>query len=383
MSPQSSSLGLIGGDLFKSSTLRSGFRSGIYRPEDNAFIRNYAENVDNFYYTGNSFTYGTTVFSDPFSLSGIYIKPELDRIYACSGSASDSNNSVTSDNTMHLKYFSQNGKVSSITSPITTRKVAWITGSFNNTTTWNSEPTGLSFKPDGSQVILCGNLVTIYSFSTTTEGPIIFQYSLGTNWNISTTQGSGVGQTVTFLGSNYTIYDTTPDFYGPGPKIYGFGTSSTDRIYDIFIHPDGTTFYYLMGGSNVSTLYQGSISSTWDIGTDGSNLTLNTASLTLDTSIAGGFTWVGYFSGISFNSTGTKLYVISKAYGGIIYQYNLSTPWQISTASFKTFLYVGQFKSEIQGAPQGIIMLPDGESMICAGLNGSTGKLYEYSLLPY
>jgi len=384
MSPQSSSLGLIGGDFFKDSTTRSGFRSGIYRPEDNAYIRNYAENIENFYYTGNSFTYPSTS-SAPAYLSGIFIKPELDRIYACSGSTQDTNGSVSTDNSIHMNYFGQNGKVSTITSSTTKQVTKWITGSFNNTLSWYPEPSGLSFKPDGTQLILAGNLVTVNASGTTiTRGPVIFQYSIssGNAWNPNQIEGYGVGQTFTFLGNGYTVYDVSTLFTVAPYKIYGFN-STTTRIYDIFIHPDGTTFYYLMGGSNVSTLYQGSISSTWDIGTDGSNLTLNTASLTLDTSVTSGFTGVGYFSGITFNSTGTKLYVISKAYGGTIYQYNLSTPWQISTASFKTFLYVGQFKSEIQGSSQGIIMLPDGETVICAGLNSFTGKLYEYSVLPY
>ena len=382
MSPQSSSLGLIGGDFFKYPYFRVRNKSGIYRPEDNVYVKNYAGNIDSFYYAAQFF-YGTSTY-DPTSLSGIYIKPELDGIYACGGSTSDANKSITTDNGIYLKYFSKNGRVSSITSEIDMQPVAWITGSFSSQRTWNPEPTGISFKPDGSQVILCGNLVTIVSGTTTTRGPIIFQYSLGTNWDINTIQGSGVGQTFTFLGSNYTIYNVDSDLYGPGPtKIYGFGTSSTDRIYDMFIHSDGTKFYYLMGGSNISTLYQGSISSSWDIGTDGGNLTFNTASLTIDPTLVSSFSLIGYFSGITFNHTGTKLYVISKSYGGVIFQYNLGTPWEINTATFNTFLYVGQFKGEITGSPQGIIMLPDGETMKCAGLNSTTGKLYEYSLLLY
>jgi len=126
MSPQSSSLGLIGGDFFKDSTTRSGFRSGIYRPEDNAYIRNYAENIENFYYTGNSFTYPSTS-SAPAYLSGIFIKPELDRIYACSGSTQDTNGSVSTDNSIHMNYFGQNGKVSTITSSTTKQVTKWIT----------------------------------------------------------------------------------------------------------------------------------------------------------------------------------------------------------------------------------------------------------------
>lgn len=386
MSPQSSSLGLIGGDFFKHSDSRSGFRSGIYRPEDNAFIRNYAENIDNFYYTGNKFTYPNTT-GNPNYLSGIYIRPQLDRIYACGGNSGDLNGALSTDNQISLKYLTENGKISSITSTTAGKKITWITGTFNNTIGWYPEPCGLSFKPDGTQIILCGNLSSSSTFTSTTRGPIFFQYSIpsGDAWDSTKIVGDQDG-TFVFLGSTYFTYTGGIGslFWYPPDKIYGFGYTSGDpRIYDMFVHPDGTTFYYLMGGSNVSTLYQGSISSAWDIGNAGGNLTLNTASLTLDTSVTSGFTGVGYFSGITFNSTGTKLYVISKAYGGTIYQYNLSTPWQISTASFKAFLYVGQFKAEIAGESHGIIMLPDGETIICASLEGFIGRLYEYSVLPY
>lgn len=384
MSPQSSSLGLIGGDFFRSSTLRSGFRSGIYRPEDNAFIRNYAENIDNFYWTGNTFTYPSTSTA-PAYLSGIFIKPELDRIYACGGSTQDINGSFSTDNAIYMNSFGENGKISTINSSTTEQLVTWITGSFNNTLSWYPEPSGFSFKPDGTQLIICGNLMTSTSGGTSVaRGPIIFQYSIpsGNAWNPNQIQGYRTNEIFTFLGFNYIVYTVNVQF-GPAPtKIYGFNSTAT-RIYDIFVHPDGTTFYYLMGGSNVTTLYQGSISSAWDIGSAGGNLNLNTASLIINPDLVSSFSLIGYFSGITFNSTGTKLYVISKSYGGTIFQYNLGTPWQINTASFDRFLVVGQYKGEITGSPQGIIMLPDGETMICAGLNVFTGKLYEYSVLPY
>ena len=53
MSPQNSTLGLMGG-VFKSTFNRAGQRSGIYRPEDNAYIRNYVDRIDNFFYTINN-----------------------------------------------------------------------------------------------------------------------------------------------------------------------------------------------------------------------------------------------------------------------------------------------------------------------------------------
>lgn len=377
MSPQNSTLGLIGGN-FESTSFRSRFRSGIYRLEDTAYIRNYAENIDNFYYTGTKFSYPDTT-SDPSYLSGIWIRPDLSAMHYCSGSISDTPGSVSTENMIGFNYFqSALGDISNLSTSTSSRYIPWVTGTSSSSISWYPEATGLSYKSDGSKVILCGNLVSVVNGSTTTRGPIIFQYSFDSPYSFADMNGSSV---FTYSGTNYNVYLATIGtqfFYAP-EKSYKFGTSSTDKIDDIFVHPDGLVFYYLRN----NVLYQGSISSAWDIGTEGSNLNVNTGSLTINPNLVSELSLTGRFSGISFNYTGTKLYLISKLYGGTIFQYNLSTPWDITTSYFKTFLYVGQFENEIEGTSNGIIMFPDGETVICAGLNGFVGSLYEYKILPY
>jgi len=383
MSPQNSTLGLIGGD-FQYSTVRSGFRSGMYRPEDNAYIRNYAEMVDSFFYTGNVFTYSGA--DAPNYLSGIFIDQSLTRLFSCGGYTVDNVLVPSTDNSVYLNLFSEEGRVLSLGTS-SKRSLAWITGFFNNTISWYPNQSGLSFKPDGTKLIMSGNLVSTTTFTTQDRGPIIIQYSLSTPWDIQTITGSS---TWNYGGTNYPIYTTSSQFWYAPEKSYNFGTSSdTTKIQDIFVHPDGLVFYYLRN----NVLYQGSISSAWDIGTSGANLNVNTASLTIDPNLVSSFSGTGYFSGFSFNSTGTKLYVISSVEfqvslnvfksGATIFQYNLSTPWSISTASFKTFLTVSEFDDEMTGAAQGLVMLPDGETMICASLKTFIGRLYEYKVLPY
>lgn len=381
MSPQNSTLGLMGGD-FKSTFNRAGQRSGIYRPEDNAYIRNYVNRIDNFFYTGNSFTYTGT--SSPSTLSSIFIRPNNTQLFSCSGFDTDGQRTVSNDSSaIFSNTFTKAGQISTLSS--TTKKpTAWQTGGSSGTV-WYPEPLGLSFSPDGTQLILCGNLVEIPFASTPIDrGPIIYQYTLSTPWDITTIDGSS---TWSYGGTNYGAVTINPTFYSnPPSKIYYFETppanitpTSSLKVQDIFVHPDGLVFYYIRN----NILYQGSISSAWDIGVNGANLNTNIASLTIDPNLVSSATFIGSFSGFTFNTTGTKLYVTSRLYGGTILQYNLNTAWDITTASFETFLYVGQFKSESQGTGKRAIMLDDGETMIHSTVNGTTSILYEYKLLPY
>lgn len=383
MSPQNSTLGLIGGD-FQYSTVRSGFKSGMYRPEDNAYIRNYAEMVDNFFYTGNVFTYSGS--NAPNYLSGIFIDQSLTRLFSCGGYTVDNSLVPSTDNSVYLNLFSEEGRVLSLGTS-SKRTLPWITGTFNNTISWWPNQSGLSFKPDGTKLIMSGNLVSTTTFTTVDRGPIIIQYSLSTPWDIQTITGSSIWN---YDGTNYSIYTTSSQFWDAPEKSYNFGFTSgnTTKIQDIFVHPDGLVFYYLRN----NILYQGSISSAWDIGTSGANLNINTASLSIDSNLVSSSALTSPFSGFTFNATGTKLYLISgteysvssqSRSGAVIFQYNLSTPWSISTASFKTFLTVTGFDAEMVGRAQGLLMLPDGETMICASLEGFIGRLYEYKVLPY
>lgn len=379
MSPQNSTLGLMGGD-FQYSTVRSGFRSGMYRPEDNAYIRNYAEMVDNFFHTGNVFTYPGS--NPPLQLSGIFLDSSSSRLFSCGGYTVDNSTLPSTDNSIYLNNFGGSADISTL-GPTTKKTLAWITGTFNNTISWYPNQSGLSLKPDGSKLIMSGNLVSTTTFSTVDRGPIIMQYSLSTPWDIETITGSS---TWNYGGTNYSIYTTSSQFWYAPEKSYNFGFTSgnTTKIQDIFVHPDGLVFYYLRN----NVLYQGSISSAWDIGTSGANLNVNTGSLTINPNLVSSLALTSYFSGFTFNATGTKLYVISSAEFGdksaaTIFQYNLSTPWNISTASFKTFLTVSGYDGEMAGRAQGIVMFPDGETMLCASNYSLSPKLYEYKILPY
>jgi len=129
----------------------------------------------------------------------------------------------------------------------------------------------------------------------------------------------------------------------------------------VFFKPDGTKMY-VAGGAN-ATIYQYSLSTPWDISTasyDGKNFVLTGEDL--------------YPTGIFFKSDGTKMYMVGR-YHDSVYQYSLSTPWDISTASYDniSFDVSGQ-----ETMPRSITFKPDGTKMWVGG--SDSDRIYQYSL---
>lgn len=348
MSPQRSTLSIIGGET-RSLAFHAAdaYRSGMYRPEDNVYYRNNVTgNLDSFTYTFQSLDLTISSF-----ISGMFFrKDNLNEVFFCDGSdiLSISNNRIYKrtlvSNSSLLSGFSGSG---------TSRDLAWSTSS---TISFRPEPSGLSFKSDGTSVVLCGNLRRSTSTTTTYYGAYIFQYNLSTAWNITsilgTSEFSGISppNKILLQGNDYAGSSTLP---------------TTDIIRDIYFHPDGTIFYYLRD----NVLYQGSLSVSWNIGTNGENISsFNDASISLSVG-------ADVPTGIEFNSTGTKLYITTR--NAYILQYDLGTPWDLASAGYVYLLYVGSIKGEVIGNGVHSSLIRD-DYMICLGSTVPT--LYQYNV---
>ena len=181
---------------------------------------------------------------------------------------------------------------------------------------------GGAFKPDGTK---------FYAVNTST--PFMVAYDLSTAWDISTASYN----TETF---NPTSQDTIP--------------------YGVDFKTDGTKMYVVFNGND--TVYQYSLSTAWDIST-ASYDTGKTVSVTSQTTFP---------VGIKFKSDGLKMYVNTL---GVIYQYALSTAWDVSTASYESKSF--NHTSESNGNYQ-LDFNSDGTKFWVA--NGSSDAIYQYSL---
>ena len=194
-------------------------------------------------------------------------------------------------------------------------------------------PFGITFNPDGTKMYMCG-----------WEYDSVYQYSLSTAFDLSTVSYDSVSFSV-------ASQDTAPvgiTFSPDGTQMYMMGlvnskifqyslsiafdlstasysnieflTTGVDNdIKDIVFNPAGTKMY-LVGDINDS-IYQFSLSMAYNVGTASyDNVSFSVASQTASA------------MKMTFSPDGTQLFVHEQS--RIIYQYNLSTAYDISTALY-------------------------------------------------
>jgi hypothetical protein len=124
---------------------------------------------------------------------------------------------------------------------------------------------------------------------------------------------------------------------------------------------DGTLAYFL--NESAPTIYQFALSTPWNLAT----ATYSSKSYSLATQM-----WIGF--DLVFTPDGLGFLVAGYAGAGFVYRYALATAWDISTAS-----YTGQSFNVSQDAlVAGLAVRPDGTRMFVTGRN--TNKVYEYNL---
>lgn len=189
-----------------------------------------------------------------------------------------------------------------------------------NFATGFTTPKGLFFKHDG---------LKMYVQQTNTD--TIQEYNLSTAWNISTAVAGG------------SISTAGQDANGG----------------QIFFRPNGLTVY-MLGDANTD-VFQYTLSTAWDITTA---VFLQSFSVTAQD--AG-------MDGITFKSDGLTMYT-SGGSNDKIYEYYLTTPWDISTATFVQGFSISANDND----PNGLFMKLDDNQIFMVG--GQNDSVYNYTL---
>jgi len=184
-------------------------------------------------------------------------------------------------------------------------------------------PRGIFFKPDGTKMYVIGS-----------TGDAVWQYTLSTAWDVSS---------ASYL-QNFSVaaQEATPQ--------------------GIFFKPDGLKMYVI--GSTGDDVNEYDLSTAWDV---------STASYLQNFSVAAQETDP---TGIFFKPDGTKMYVIGST-GDDVNEYDLSTAWDVSSASYLQNFSVSAQESQ----PQGIFFKPDGLKMYVVGSSGDDVNEYDLSTL--
>jgi DNA-binding beta-propeller fold protein YncE len=186
--------------------------------------------------------------------------------------------------------------------------------------TQETNPEGMFFKPDGTKMYIIGR-----------AGDDVNEYDLSTAWLVSS---------ASFVQS-FSISAKETDAFG------------------LFFKPDGTEMY--ITGIVSDSVHQYSLSSAWDV---------STASFTRSFSVSAKETAP---EDVFFKDDGTKMYIIGSD-SDSTHEYTLSTAWDISTASFASTFSV----SSQDTTPQGMFIGDGGSKLYVAGDVGD--DINEYTL---
>jgi len=203
----------------------------------------------------------------------------------------------------------------------------------------DNQPLGMAFNTDGTKMYIVG-----YNSGN------IYQYSLSTGFDLSTASYDSVSldfssedalsRSVAFNTDGtkmYVLGDTNNRIYQYGLSTgFDLSTASYDSIsfdvssentgaQSIAFNTDGTKIYLL--GSSGDSVYQYSLSTGFDLST----ASYDSVSLDVSNEDTNPFA-------LAFNTDGTKIILLGNA-NDTIYQYRLSTGFDLSTASYDSISF--------------------------------------------
>ena len=184
---------------------------------------------------------------------------------------------------------------------------------------------GIFFKPDGTKIYMTG-----------IGNNSVHQYSLSTPWLVSSTSYDNVG--FNFLSA----------------------TNMTSAR-DLAFKPDGTKMYIV--GSSTDSIFEFDLSTAWDVSTT----TYNNVNLDVSSENATA-------TGLTFSTDGLKMFMIGSTVPDDVSEYDLSTAWDLSTATHNNVTF--EVTTQEPG-PLCVRFNPSGTKMY---VTGTTDKIYEYDL---
>ena len=238
----------------------------------------------------------------------------------------------------------------------------------------DGSPSGLFFKPDGTKMYMAGYV-----------NDAIYQYTLSTAWDLSTASYDSISLSVVSqdnapMGLTFKPDGTKMYMAGFGGSIYQYtlstawdlSTASYDSVsFSVTSQapqPRSVTFKpdgtkMYWASSNTNSVYQYTLSTAWDLST----ASYDSASF----SAASQETQV---QSILFKPDGAKMYVVGAGSDAVL-QYSLSTAWVVSSAVYDS---VSFSVASQESSPQAMFFDPDGSKLYVVGLTNKI--IYQYTM---
>lgn len=197
----------------------------------------------------------------------------------------------------------------------------------------DTNPRSIFFKPDGTRMFMLG------------DGKTVYQYDLSTAWDVTTA--------ALFVGTKSV-------------------SSETNSPTSIFFKPDGTRMF-MLGNNPNNTAYQYDLSTAWDVST--ATLAAGTKPIVAVDALS---------DDMYFDFDGNTMFILNRFFDGSssfgrVDQYDLSTNWDVSTGVLGDSKLIPE---ELVGTPDGIAFNSNGIKMFVIGgsPDGRSTVVYQYSL---
>lgn len=238
-------------------------------------------------------------------------------------------------------------------------------------------PTSITFKPDGTAMFVLG-----------TANDFVYEYILDTAWDVSTARWGTELSSVTVSAQESLPTDVT--FSSDGTRMYVLGDTGNalyqyslaipwdvktasyaskilsltqDTIPVSFCFNNDGTIGYMLGDLG-NSVFQYTFSTAWEINTGSyANKSFSVGSQEVTP------------NGLAFGDSGTKMYVVGTT-GDRIYQYNLTTAWDIATASYSN---LSLLISGAETSATSLAFSSDGTKAFVAGTVSDTIRQYNLS----
>lgn len=240
-----------------------------------------------------------------------------------------------------------------------------------NVNAQESNPRAVVFNNDGTKMYIVGSSQdTVFQYSTVLTTNTL-DLSTGSVFEITPTSDIQVG--LSNPAASGTVSQATLLLDQAGYGGYDLSNASYDSVSfsvtiqdvaprGLFFKSDGLTFF--MVGNGTDRVNEYTLTKAWDITT--ASFTANIFSVANQESFP---------RGLFFKTDGTKMYIVGGGSGDAIYQYTLSTAWDITTASYDS---INLSVASQDTVATDIRFKPDGTVMYISGT--SSDSIHQYTL---